>query len=265
MLRFKGILLAGVLLAMAVRAPVVRADPTFQYTTQLLSLNPAGSTGGQTYINFAQISTLTGQTAPTTTTTIANLVPNGSVPSLINLANPQVVNVDEKAVLQVSVTAGSAPSQTYLLNVEVKGTYGATSNGTGGLNGVNTLTVTYNSVSGNTWTPLASPPTNLFSFGGPESFLMTLSPNPSAPGSPNANNGSGTTDGAITAAFTMPGTGGTSGGGDTGGTGGTSGGTQQTPEPSTMLLSCLGLSAMGAAAWRKRRKTAGAVTNVTVA
>jgi hypothetical protein len=38
----------------------------------------------------------------------------------------------------------------------------------------------------------------------------------------------------------------------TGGTGGTSGG-PSTPEPSAMLLSCLGLSFLGAASWRKRR------------
>lgn len=48
------------------------------------------------------------------------------------------------------------------------------------------------------------------------------------------------------------GTGGVSGGGGGGGGGG---GTNQTPEPSTMLLGLFGLSACGAAAWKKRKNT----------
>ncbi len=47
--------------------------------------------------------------------------------------------------------------------------------------------------------------------------------------------------------------GGDGGGGSGGGGGGGGGGPSNTPEPSTMLLSCLGLSCLGASAWRKRR------------
>jgi hypothetical protein len=47
--------------------------------------------------------------------------------------------------------------------------------------------------------------------------------------------------------------GGGTGGGGTGGGGGGGGGVSNSPEPSTLLASCIGLSCLGFAGWRKRR------------
>src|SRR5258707_309890 len=79
-----------------------------------------------------------------------------------------------------------------------------------------------------------SPPSTTFNFSGSSVFNMgfsTFGP----PSSPNVLAGASSTVGALVFGVSGPAdnTGGTSGGGDTGGS-------QQTPEPSTMLLSFLG-------------------------
>ena len=70
--------------------------------------------------------------------------------------------------------------------------------------------------------------------------MVTLT-NYTPPGPPNASNA-----GSISAHVTVtPGNGHTSGGG--------------TPEPSTLVLSCLGLGFAGLASWRKRRRSLAAM------
>jgi hypothetical protein len=71
----------------------------------------------------------------------------------------------------------------------------------------------------------------------------------SPPGPPTASNA-----GSIGAHVDV--TAGTSGGGGGDNGGGSGGGISETPEPTSLVLSCFGLSALGAASWRKRRRAA---------
>jgi len=101
-------------------------------------------------------------------------------------------------------------------------------------------------------TALSSPPSYLFDFSHPaagqqaynlEILVQLYDPSGSLPGAPRGG-GSGTFE----ATATVFGDGSKIGGG-------TIGSVSQVPEPSAMLLSCLGLAFLGGAGWRKRRQT----------
>jgi hypothetical protein len=109
--------------------------------------------------------------------------------------------------------------------------------------------LTYTVSVGSGTTPLALAPVAVFPglyLGNMTAHVDVLSGGPTGGGGgttpPPPSGGGGGTGG---------GGGGTGGGG--GGTGGGGGGVSDTPEPSTLLASCIGLTCLGLAGWRKRR------------
>jgi hypothetical protein len=212
---------ASLAAAAALAAPAY-ADPSWTYTTNASPLAVAPDVPGGGLV-------LTSQSTPSAVTTGGSGIVATTVLGTISLGTDHYTNAGYEVDIGIN-DQGSGQSHTFAFHGQFSGDFSATT-------GSN---ITHQFLDPVTNQPVADKVSESFTIGG-NLYTVTLDPHviigalgsfPASIGGFVDVNGSG---------------GGTGSGGDGGG-----GGIQTTPEPSTMVLSALGMSMLGLAALRRR-------------